>query len=145
MENHICLSRSVQVAGAAWRPTTRIVTGVGDLVQRTGDGRTGWVLGGRTIEILGDAVCGLHHARRDVEHEFLGRTSKPRSTVCQWFSLKITGMVFSGLTLKPVVTVFSGLTLKSVATVLSGLALKPMVTVSPDLASKPVIGFLVEP
>jgi hypothetical protein len=27
----------------------RIVTGVGDLVQRTGDGRTGQVLGGRAV------------------------------------------------------------------------------------------------
>jgi hypothetical protein len=43
LENHICLSRSMQVAGAAWRVATRIVAGVGDLVQRTGDGRTGRV------------------------------------------------------------------------------------------------------
>jgi hypothetical protein len=39
VENHVCLSRGVQVAGAAWRAATRIVTGVGDLVQRTGDGQ----------------------------------------------------------------------------------------------------------
>jgi hypothetical protein len=32
LENRVCLSRGVQVAGAAWRATTRIVTGVGDLV-----------------------------------------------------------------------------------------------------------------
>jgi hypothetical protein len=31
-ENHVCLSHGVQVAGAAWRATTRIVVGVGDLV-----------------------------------------------------------------------------------------------------------------
>jgi hypothetical protein len=47
----------------------RIMTGVGDLVQRTGDGRTGWVLGGRTIERSDDAMCGLHGARGDEEHE----------------------------------------------------------------------------
>jgi hypothetical protein len=41
-------------------------------VQRTGDDRTGWVLGGRVIERLGGAVCGLHHARGDEEREFLG-------------------------------------------------------------------------
>jgi hypothetical protein len=34
--------------------------------------------------------------------------------ICQWFGLKITGMIFSGL------------------------ASKPMATVSPSLASKPV-------
>jgi hypothetical protein len=65
LENHVCLSRDVQVAGAAWRATMRTVAGVGDLVQRTEDGRTGWVLGGRVVERLGDAVCGLHLARGD--------------------------------------------------------------------------------
>jgi hypothetical protein len=32
VENRVCLSRGVQVAGAAWWTVTRIVTGVGDLV-----------------------------------------------------------------------------------------------------------------
>jgi hypothetical protein len=41
LENHVCLSRGVQVAGAAWCAVTRIMAGVGDLMQRTGDGRTG--------------------------------------------------------------------------------------------------------
>jgi hypothetical protein len=50
----------------------RIVEGVGDLVQRTEDGRTGRVLGGRAIEWSGGAVCGLHRARGDEEREFLG-------------------------------------------------------------------------
>jgi hypothetical protein len=66
------LSRGVQVAGAAWRAATRIMAGVGDLVQRTEDGRTGRVLGGRAIERLGGAVCGLHRARGDEERGFLG-------------------------------------------------------------------------
>jgi hypothetical protein len=60
------------VAGATWRAATRIVAGVADLVQRTGDDRTGRVLGGRTIERSGGAVCGLHHARGDEERGFLG-------------------------------------------------------------------------
>jgi hypothetical protein len=64
-ENHVCLSRGVQVAGAAWRAATRTVAGVRDLVQRTGDGHTDRVLGGRAVERLGDAVCGLHLARGD--------------------------------------------------------------------------------
>jgi hypothetical protein len=37
------------VAGAAWCATTRTVVGVGDLVQRIGDGHTGRVLGGRAV------------------------------------------------------------------------------------------------
>jgi hypothetical protein len=50
----------------------RIVAGVGDLVQRTGDGRISQVLGGRAIERSGGAVCGLHRARGDEECGFLG-------------------------------------------------------------------------
>jgi hypothetical protein len=53
------------MAGAAWRAAMRTVGGVGDLVQRTGDGRTGRVLGDRAVERSGDAVCGLHLARGD--------------------------------------------------------------------------------
>jgi hypothetical protein len=62
----------VQVAGAAWRAATRIMAGVGDMVQRTGNGRTGQVLGGRMIERSGGAVFGLHHVGRDEECGFLG-------------------------------------------------------------------------
>ena len=72
LENRVCLSRGVQVAGAAWCAATRIVAGVGDLVQRTGDGRTGRVLGGRAIERSGGAVCGLYRAHGDEERGFLG-------------------------------------------------------------------------
>jgi hypothetical protein len=71
LENYVCLSRGVQVAGAAWRVATMIVTGVGDLVQKIGDGRTGRVLGGRAIERSGGTVCGLHRARGDEERGFL--------------------------------------------------------------------------
>jgi hypothetical protein len=48
------------------------MVGVGDLVQRTGDGHTGRVLGDQTIERSGGAVCGLHRAHGDEEHGFLG-------------------------------------------------------------------------
>jgi hypothetical protein len=72
LENHVCLSCGVQVAGTAWCAAMRIVKGVRDLVHRTGDGCTGRILGGRTIERSGGAVCGLHRARGDEEHEFLG-------------------------------------------------------------------------
>jgi hypothetical protein len=40
----------VQVAVAAWRAATRTMAGVGGLVQRTGDGRTGRVLGCQTVK-----------------------------------------------------------------------------------------------
>jgi hypothetical protein len=53
--------------------------------------------------------------------------------VCEWFCLKTTRTIFTGLTSKPVATVFSNLTSKLVA------------IVSPGLASKSVLGFLVEP
>jgi hypothetical protein len=52
--------------------------------------------------------------------------------VCEWFDLKTTRTVSSGLASKPAVMVFAG------------LASKPVVTVSPGLASKLVVGFLVE-
>jgi hypothetical protein len=45
---------------------------------------TGQVLGGQTIEWWGDAVCSLHRAQGDEEHEFLGSASKPRSAKPKW-------------------------------------------------------------
>jgi hypothetical protein len=65
LENLVSLSRGVQVAGAAWHAATRTVEGVGDLVQRIGDGRTSQVLGGRAVERSGGAVCDLHLSRGD--------------------------------------------------------------------------------
>jgi hypothetical protein len=62
VENHVCMSRGMQVTCATWRAEMRIVVGVGDLMQRTMDGRIGRVLGGQTIGRSGDAVCGLHCA-----------------------------------------------------------------------------------
>jgi hypothetical protein len=62
----------VQVAGAAYHAAMRIVAGVGDLVQRIMDDRTGRVLGDRVIEMSGDTVCGLHRAREDQKRGFLG-------------------------------------------------------------------------
>jgi hypothetical protein len=66
------LSHGMQVVGVTWRTATRIVVGVGDLMQRTGDGRTSRVLGDKAIGRSGDAVCGLHRAQRDEKHVFLG-------------------------------------------------------------------------
>jgi hypothetical protein len=39
VKNHVCLSHSVQVTREAWRAVTKIVVGVGDQEQRTGDGQ----------------------------------------------------------------------------------------------------------
>jgi hypothetical protein len=102
LENRVCLSRGVQVAGTVWRATMRIMAGVGDLVQRTGDGRTGQVLGGRAVERSGGVVCGLHRARGDEERMFLGRALKPRWTVSHWFGPQNRWRRFvSGLASKP--------------------------------------------
>jgi hypothetical protein len=98
------------------------VAGVGDLVQRTEDGRTGRVLDGRAVERSGGAVCGLHLACGDLERGFSWLIlKKPRSMVYEWFGLKTTRTVFISLASKLVATVFPGLT------------------------SKPVVGFLIEP
>jgi hypothetical protein len=72
VENRVCLSHGVQVVGVAWCASTRTVAGVGDLVQRIGDGCTGRVLGGRAVERSGGAMCGLHLACGDEERGFLG-------------------------------------------------------------------------
>jgi hypothetical protein len=53
-------------------PAMRITAGVEDLVQGTGDGLTGRVLGGQAIERSSGVECGLHRARADEEHGFLG-------------------------------------------------------------------------
>jgi hypothetical protein len=65
--------------------------------------------------------------------------------VCEWFGLKTTRTIFTGLASKLVVTVSGGLALKPVATVFSSLALKLVTMVSPGLPSKSAVGFLVEP
>jgi hypothetical protein len=65
-------------------------------------------------------------------------------TICEWFGLKTTRMVSSGLASKPTGTVFASLASKPVAAVFSSLASKLVATVSLGFASKPMIGFLVE-
>jgi hypothetical protein len=72
LENRVCMSRGVLVAGVAWRAAMRAVVGVGDLLQRTRDGRTGQVLGGRVVERSSGVVCGLHRAHGYEERGFLG-------------------------------------------------------------------------
>jgi hypothetical protein len=71
LENRVCLSIGMQMAGVAWLAAIRIVVGVGDLAQRIKNGHIGRVLGGRAIERSGNAVCDLHRARGDEERGFL--------------------------------------------------------------------------
>jgi hypothetical protein len=71
VENRVCLSTDVQVAGATWWAAMRIVTGLGDLVQRTGDSDTCRVLGGRMIERSGDTVYGLHCTQHKIQNRIL--------------------------------------------------------------------------
>jgi hypothetical protein len=56
----------------AWHAATRIMAGVGDLMQRIGDGCIGQVLGGWAIERSGGAAYGLHRASGDEELRFFG-------------------------------------------------------------------------
>jgi hypothetical protein len=52
---------------------------------------TSWVLSGRTIGRLGDAVCDLHRTRGgDEKHMFSCLASKPMATICQCFGMKNT-------------------------------------------------------
>jgi uncharacterized protein YidB (DUF937 family) len=47
------------------RAVTRTVTGVGDLVQRIDNGRTGRVLDGWVVERSDGVMCGRHLTRGD--------------------------------------------------------------------------------
>jgi hypothetical protein len=80
-------------------------------------------------------VCGL--ASKPLDGFSSVWVSESMATVSEWFGLKTTRTVFTGLASKLVVTVFTGLASKPVATVSSGLASKPTTTVSSGLASKP--------
>jgi hypothetical protein len=64
---------------------------------------------------------------------------------CEWFGLKTTWTISSGLASKSPVTIFTDLASKPVMTVFSSLASILVATVYPGLALKSVVGFLVEP
>jgi hypothetical protein len=56
-------------------------------------GHTGRTLGDQAIERSGGTICGLHHICGDEERILFGCASKLRSTVYQWFTLKIIEMI----------------------------------------------------
>jgi hypothetical protein len=67
MENRVCLSRGVLVAGATWPAATRIMFGVGDLMQRTGDSQAqvSYSVAGRSRgRVTLCAVCTMHKEMR---------------------------------------------------------------------------------
>jgi hypothetical protein len=69
VENYVCLSYGVYVIGAIWWVVTRIVAGVGDLVQRTGDSQAqiGYSVAGRSRgQVMMCKVCTMHKETRSV-------------------------------------------------------------------------------
>jgi hypothetical protein len=70
LENRACLSRGVQVAGAACSDEDCGSSRRPGAEDR--DGCIGQILGGRAIGRSGGALCHLHRARGDEEREFLG-------------------------------------------------------------------------
>jgi hypothetical protein len=68
-ENRVWLSCGVHVAAAAWRAATRIVAGVGDLVQRTGVvAQVGYTMARRLRgRVVPCAVCTVHVETRSVD------------------------------------------------------------------------------
>jgi hypothetical protein len=63
VENRVSLSRNVQVTGATWRPATRNVARVGDLVKRTGGGQAEvrYSVAGRSRgQVTLCAICTVH-------------------------------------------------------------------------------------
>jgi hypothetical protein len=67
---------------------------------------TGRVLGGRTVERSGDAVCSLHRIQGNEESEFLGLASKPRLTVSPDLAPKPVALGFPVWASKPAVAVW---------------------------------------
>jgi hypothetical protein len=98
LENHVCLSRGVQVSGAAWRAATRTVTGRS------------------RVRVAPCAVCTCHVETRSanflVEPQNQGRrfvsglASKPAATVFSCLASKLVATVSPGLASKPTVSFF---------------------------------------
>jgi hypothetical protein len=84
----------------------RIMTGVGDLVRGLMMvTQVGYSVAGRSGgRVTLCVVCIVHEVMRSTG--LLVEPKKTRSTVCQWFDIKITGAVFFGLSLKPTAQVF---------------------------------------
>jgi hypothetical protein len=86
VKNRVCLSRDVQVAGAVWRAVMRIMTRVGGLVQRIGDGHSGRVLDGRAIERCTWPHCVGHAEFNSKMDESMRWTTSDSTTLTLLFS-----------------------------------------------------------
>jgi hypothetical protein len=87
MENRVCLSYGVQVAGAAWRAVTRIMTEVGDMMRRIRDcqAQVGYLVAGRSkCRVTLCAVCTTHEETRNI-----GFLVEPQNQ-CGWFVSDLT-------------------------------------------------------
>jgi hypothetical protein len=102
MENRICSSRSVQVVGATRRAAMMIVTGVGDMVQRSEDSQAqvGYSVarqsGGRMTPCV---VCIVHMETRSVG--FLVEPQNQGRRFISGLALKPLRRFVSGLASKP--------------------------------------------
>jgi hypothetical protein len=70
VENHVCLSLGMQVAGVVWRAAMRIMAGVGDLVQKTGDSQAqvGYLVAGQSGDrVTLCVVCTMHKETRSTD------------------------------------------------------------------------------
>jgi hypothetical protein len=113
VENRVCLSHSLQVAGAAWWATIRIMAGVGDLGQRTRDGQAqvrylvaGQLRGQMTL----CSVCTVHDETRSAGflvwpqnqgRQFVsGLATKPLGWFVSGLASKLLGWFVIGLVSK---------------------------------------------
>jgi hypothetical protein len=124
----------VQEAGAAWRAATSTVAGVGELMQRTEDGRRG--------RVLSDRAVGWHRVRS------VPGTWRLETRVF-WLSLKIKVDVAASelpragqRELEPQDTWWPRSCPGGYRQVFASFASKLVATVSPGLSSKLVVGFL---
>jgi hypothetical protein len=123
VENRVCLSRGVQVTGVTWRAAMRIVAGVGNLVQRTGDDQAqvrysvARRLGGRVTLC---AVCTVHEEARTTS--FLVWPQNQGRQFVSGLDSKPLGWFVSSLASKPLEQFVSGLTSKPLGRFVSGLA-----------------------
>jgi hypothetical protein len=113
VENHVCLSRGVQVTGATWRAGTRIVARVGDLMRRTGHGQAQVEYSG-TRRSRGQVMqCAVHTVHKKTRST--GLLVKPQNQgrrVVNGLASKPLGWFVSGLFSKPLGQFVSGLASK---------------------------------
>jgi hypothetical protein len=102
LENRVCLSRDVQVTCAIWRTVTRIMTGVGDLLQRTRDdeAQVEYSVTERSRgRVMLCAVCTIHEETRSAS--FLIEPQNQGRRFVSGLASRLLGRFVSGLASKP--------------------------------------------